>query len=124
MRYFRLVNSWPRALIASLAVLVALLLIAYASFCNQIGRLADVEDAKTVVVSGIVREAWKAEELNPEADKKARDIYMVEDPTGCVYVLTQLGLPRPGTVTVVWGKKRTTDPGRPQVEERNRAGSF
>lgn len=105
-----------RGVVASLIVLAILLVIAYACFCHRAGSLTSVKEEGYVVLVGQVKQTFGG----PLGDA----VYVLEDPSGAVYVLTDVGLPSEGAVVIVWGKKTTTEGGRAMVVERRRAGTF
>jgi len=105
-----------RGLVASLIILTILLVLLYVCFYTAAGSLDDVTDGKNVGLVGQVKRVFGG------TDRAC--VYVLEDPSGAVYVLTDVGSPQEGAFVIVWGTKTTTDEGRSMIVERRRAGTF
>lgn len=116
MRNWFRYGPFARAVVGSLVVLSILLAVAYFACCTQAGKLAGAADGDKVVMAGQVVECF--------GDVGENCVYVLEDPSGSVYVTSDSGTPAPGTFVVVWGSTRETDAGRAMLVEHKRAGTF
>lgn len=114
MRLLSLIR-WPRSLVAFAVVLITTLVVAYATFCDRVGCLAEADVGTRVLLCGSVISSAEAE---------MEIAYEIEDRTGHVFVLTSVGAPSKGAIVLVWGTKMQTDTGRAIVKEHKRVGSF
>jgi len=103
-------------MLASIILLCVLIAVAYACFCTPIAGLGGVDDDRSVIVVGRVQSTYGVE--------ATEQVYEISDPSGSVFVSTQLGTPQTGTVVVVWGVKTSTGTSRPVIFERRRGGNF
>src|SRR5689334_11123144 len=98
-----------RALVMSALVLVGLVLVAYACFCERVHNLGQVRNDRKILLVGCVKAVYEANQQN--------GAYLLEDVTGQAFVGTAVGVPSPGSFILVWGTKRNTPTGRPFVWE-------
>lgn len=105
-----------RKVIGSLIVMAIIVAIAYACFCTHIDAIGMAKDETRLVLVGQVHRA--------HGDEVGNAAYELEDPSGRVFVITQVGTPSDGSLVIVLGTKNTTDNGRPLVIEQRRAGTF
>lgn len=109
-------NTFTRGALGSLIVLAILLALGYFAFCTQAGTLDAVDDGRVVVMAGQVTGCF--------GDVGAECVYVLEDPSGSVYVVSGLGAPAEGAFILVWGTTSETDEGRRLLIEQKRAGTF
>lgn len=109
-------GSLTRGFVGSLIVLAILLVLAYFAFCTQAGTLSAVQSGRDVVMAGQVIECF--------GDVGEDCVYVLEDPSGSVYVMSDMGTPAEGAFVVVWGTTQETDEGRRTLIEQKRAGTF
>ncbi len=105
-----------RRSVASALVLAILLVLLYACVCTQAGSLDGVGEERRVVLFGKVRGGF--------GDPAGQCVYVLEDPSGAAFILSEHGTPRENAFVIVWGAKHATDEGRPLVVEQRRAGAF
>jgi hypothetical protein len=105
-----------RGLLGTLIVLAILLAIGYACLCTQAAAIGAIQDGQSVMLVGRVRRA--------HGDGAEPAVYELEDPSGRIFITTEVGAPVEGAVVLVRGTKNRTDEGRPIVVERQRLGTF
>ena len=86
--------------------------------CDPAAAFPDLQDEERVVVFGRVGEVVCSQDENQQS------LYEIEDPTGRIWCISKQGASATGAFLVVWGKKGTTDSGRPICRERRRIGSY
>ena len=108
--------GFARGLLGTLIVIAIFLALAYACFCTQAVAVGAVPDGRSVMLVGRVRAAH-----GDGADGAA---YELEDPSGRIFVTSEVGAPIEGALVLVCGKKSQTDEGRPIIVEDQRLGTF
>ena len=114
LRWFIIFKYLKHGLL-SLVGFSVLCLILYLIAFDQIAKLES--DSDDPVIIGRVVQA--------ETMKGPNDLYLVEDPTGKVYVKTQKGTPRVNAMMVVFGTGvKKTPSGYTMMTEKKRLGTF
>lgn len=105
-----------RGLLGTLIVIAVFLALAYACFFTQAGAVGEVQDGQSIILVGRVRSA--------HGEGAVAAVYELEDPSGRIFVTTEVGAPIEGALVLVRGTKSRTDEGRPIVVENQRMGTF
>jgi hypothetical protein len=105
-----------RGFFNSLLVLLVLAVLMYGCFCTRAEGINSAKENSTVIMVGRVSAVYDA--------SSGAAVFELADPSGRVFVKTDVGPPRLGTVVLVSGVKVSTDTGRPLVVERRRGGTF
>lgn len=95
--------GFARGLLGTLIVIAIFLALAYACFCTQAGAVGAVPDGRSVMLVGRVRSA--------HGDGAEAAVYELEDPSGRIFVTTEVGAPIEGALILVRAKRaeRTKD---------------
>lgn len=112
------INRIGQRLLQLVPIACALALVAYLLFCDQIGRLMQVNDQTAVTLAG------RAVECQAIDTGGGRGVYRLQDPTGDTYVVTSLGVPAEKALVVIRGIKRTSNQHTVVVETHRLIGSF
>jgi len=102
----------------NILVLAILLAAGYLAFFTPAKKMTAQECGNHVALVGRVEDVFSGQK------SQNKGFYKLCDPTGEVFVLSDLGLPQEKSFLVVWGKKEQTDTGRPIVIENKRFGTF
>ena len=107
-----------RKLLLSLLILAALLVGLYWLLFDRIGAIhPNAEEQRLLLIGRVTQTYARDARLETAA-------YVLRDPTGSIWCLSEKGPPRAGSLLILWGHSERTTQGRTVCREDGRIGSF